>query len=135
MIHSNTWNFVDLYWSELLETKLSDYSTVFTDYIFKIYVKTGFGIKKQQWLTCQKTKPNLYFLYDKYFWLLSWYFGPIWTWTLIRLHCTFICKAFKSHSEWSNVQCVSSPNTIILTTTAWTARSHDIWAINQHVPK
>ena len=27
----------------------------------------------------------------------------------IRLCCTFICVAFKSHVKWSNVQCVSEP--------------------------
>ncbi len=43
-------NFVDLSQIELLEIKLFDHLTVciknvFTNHIFDIYVKTGFGIK------------------------------------------------------------------------------------------
>ena len=36
----------------------------------------------------------------------------------IKLHSTFICVAFKSHMEWSNVY-VSTPTTVILPSTAW----------------
>ena len=35
----------------------------------------------------------------------------------IRLHCTFICAAFKSHMEWSNAH-VCIPTTMILPTIA-----------------
>ena len=34
----------------------------------------------------------------------------------IRLCCTFICAAFKSHMEWSNSQRVSAPTATILPT-------------------
>ena len=36
----------------------------------------------------------------------------------IRLHCTFISMAFKSHIEWSNAQYISTLTTIILPSTA-----------------
>ena len=38
----------------------------------------------------------------------------------IRLCCLFICEAFKSHTEWSNAQHVSTPITMILPTTVST---------------
>ena len=34
----------------------------------------------------------------------------------IRLHCTFICVAFKSHTKWSNARRVSTPANTILPT-------------------
>ena len=51
-MHSNTWNHLILLTreTELLEIELVDHLTVylqnlFTNHIFDIYVKTGFGIK------------------------------------------------------------------------------------------
>ena len=48
----------------------------------------------------------------------------------IRLYCIFICVAFKSHTEWSNAQCVSIPITIILPTLAVTFHSFELlWSL------
>ena len=40
----------------------------------------------------------------------------------IRLHCIFVCGAFKSHMEWRNAH-VSAPTSTTLTTTAGTYHS------------
>ena len=49
MLNSNTWNHLTLTYAKLLEIELYDHLTVcllsvFTNHIFSINIKTGFGI-------------------------------------------------------------------------------------------
>ena len=69
-----------------------------------------------------RDQPPLHLLYNKWFFIASEV-----TWcslnsgsrsSYIRLHCMFIYAAFKSHAEGSKVQCIGTPLTTILPTTA-----------------
>ena len=65
-------------------------------------------------------------LYNKCFWLLPQYYGLVQTHKVyyqIRLHCTFIWAAFKSHMVWNNALYVSVPITKILSTIVSTFHS------------
>ena len=60
---------------------------------------------------------RLQILRNEYFWSLPQHYDPVRTTYPRRLRCTFICRAFKSHSEWSNER-VSALTTMILPTAA-----------------
>ena len=58
------------------------------------------------------TVPSSFTKKKKCFWLLPRHYSPVRT--RIRLSCTFICAAFKSHTDWSSVQSFNAPTTTIL---------------------